>query len=121
MKDIYRNMNTQNILGFYGYKLNLTIDSSELYDFKLVTDELCDLVLDNSEFYDFILEKPETIELKLDYSEFYDFELVDDSFIYVNPDLTSNTIINEKLGTSILTQDGYSIITQNSERIEYQY
>ena len=35
MKDIYRNMNRQNILNFYGSKLDLRLDSSELYDFEL--------------------------------------------------------------------------------------
>ena len=35
MKDIYRNMNRQNILNFYGSRLELKLDSSELYDFEL--------------------------------------------------------------------------------------
>ena len=35
MKDIYRNMNRQNILNFYGSKLELKLDSSELYDYEL--------------------------------------------------------------------------------------
>ena len=38
MKDIYRNMNRQNILNFYGSKLDLRLDSSELYDFQLSND-----------------------------------------------------------------------------------
>jgi hypothetical protein len=38
MKDIYRNMNTQNILSFYGSKLDLKLDFSEFYDFELVKD-----------------------------------------------------------------------------------
>lgn len=38
MKDIYINMNRQNILNFYGSKLDLKLDSSELYDFQLTTD-----------------------------------------------------------------------------------
>ena len=38
MKDIYRNMNRQNILNFYGSKLDLRLDSSELYDFELTKD-----------------------------------------------------------------------------------
>ena len=38
MKDIYRNMNRQNILNFYGSKLDLRLDSSELYDFELSKD-----------------------------------------------------------------------------------
>ena len=38
MKDIYRNMNRQNILNFYGTKLDLKVDSSELYDFELLKD-----------------------------------------------------------------------------------
>jgi hypothetical protein len=35
MKDIYINMNRQNILNFYGSRLELKLDSSELYDYEL--------------------------------------------------------------------------------------
>ena len=35
MKDIYRTMANQNILNFYGTKLDLKVDYSELYDFEL--------------------------------------------------------------------------------------
>ena len=38
MKDIYRNMNRQNISNFYGSKLDLRLDSSELYDFQISND-----------------------------------------------------------------------------------
>ena len=34
-----------------------------------------DLKLDTSELYDFVLDKTGTIDLVLDYSEFYDFQL----------------------------------------------
>ena len=40
MKDIYINMANQNILNFYGSKLDLKLDSSELYDYQLTTDVL---------------------------------------------------------------------------------
>lgn len=35
MKDIYINMNNQNILNFYGSKLDIKLDSSELYDYEV--------------------------------------------------------------------------------------
>lgn len=35
MKDIYINMSSQNILKFYGSKLDLRLDTSELYDYEL--------------------------------------------------------------------------------------
>ena len=35
MKDIYKDMNTQNILKFYGSKLDLKLDYSDFYDFEL--------------------------------------------------------------------------------------
>lgn len=35
MKDIYLNMNSQNILRFYGSKLDVKLDSSEFYDYEL--------------------------------------------------------------------------------------
>jgi hypothetical protein len=37
VKDIYKDMNTQNILKFYGSKLDLKLDHSEFYDFQLHT------------------------------------------------------------------------------------
>jgi hypothetical protein len=51
MKDIYRNMNRQNILNFYGSKLDLRLDSSELFDFELSND-----VNYNSDVIDFSRE-----------------------------------------------------------------
>jgi hypothetical protein len=35
MKDIYKRMNNQNILKFYGTKLDVKLDSSEFYDYEL--------------------------------------------------------------------------------------
>lgn len=35
MKDIYKRMNTQNILKFYGTKLDVRLDSSEYYDYEM--------------------------------------------------------------------------------------
>lgn len=40
MKDIYIIMNRQNILNYYGSKLDLRLDSSELYDYQLTTNEV---------------------------------------------------------------------------------
>lgn len=40
MKDIYTIMNRQNILNFYGSKLDLKLDSSELYDYQLAKNEV---------------------------------------------------------------------------------
>jgi len=48
MKDIYITMANQNILKFYGSKLDLKLDYSELYDFELskITDDYNSEVLD---------------------------------------------------------------------------
>lgn len=35
MKDIYKRMNSQNILKFFGKKLDVRLDSSEYYDYEL--------------------------------------------------------------------------------------
>ena len=40
MKDIYINMNTQNILKFYGTKFDLKLDHSEFYDYELGNNEI---------------------------------------------------------------------------------
>lgn len=49
-------MSGQNILQFYGSKLDLKIDNSETYDFILDKHEFVDLTLDYSEEYDFQLD-----------------------------------------------------------------
>ena len=46
----------QNILRFYGSKLDLKVDFSETYDFTIDTSGWVDLVLDYSEEYDFQLD-----------------------------------------------------------------
>ena len=50
MKDIYLNMNSQNILKFYGTKLDSKLDTSEFYDYEIakVIDDHNDDVLDLS-------------------------------------------------------------------------
>ena len=40
MKEIYINMTNQNILNFYGSKLDLKLDSSELYDYQLTKNDV---------------------------------------------------------------------------------
>jgi hypothetical protein len=94
-------MGGQNILKFYGSKLNLKLDFSETYDFIIDTSEWVDLVLDYSEEYD----------IQLDYTP--DF---DDNIIKVLYEIT-------EFGCdyTILTQDEFSILTQNEECIQYQY
>jgi hypothetical protein len=51
----------QNILNFYGTKLDLKLDFSENYDFIIDTSCWIDLVLDYSEEFDFQLDT--TIDL----------------------------------------------------------
>ena len=55
----------QNILNFYGSKLDLRLDFSENYDFIIDTSSWIDLVLDYSEEFDFQLDN--TTDL-IDYS-----------------------------------------------------
>ena len=46
MKDIYKHMNTQNILKFYGSKLDIKLDNSEFYDYEIAkTDSDYDINL----------------------------------------------------------------------------
>jgi hypothetical protein len=49
-------MSKQNILKFYGSKLDLKLDNSETYDFTLDKTGWIDIVLDFSEEYDFQLD-----------------------------------------------------------------
>jgi hypothetical protein len=123
MKDIYIIMANQNILGFYGFKLDLSIDNSELFDFTMDKSDNVDLIVDVSETFDFILDFSidTDIDLVIDNSECYDFELCyleDSPIIYVNP------IINQSItycDRTIETQSELTILTQNGECIQFQF
>jgi hypothetical protein len=60
-------MNTQNILGFYGYKLDLQLDSSEFYDFELSKDDYIDGSLTNILSYDPVLSSDFTNNIDVPY------------------------------------------------------
>jgi len=114
-------MGGQNILKFYGSKLNLKLDISETYDFVVDSNEWVDLILDFSELNDFMVDKTEWVDLVLDYSEEFDIQLdntpdIDDYVIEVLYEI-------KEFGCdyTILTQDEFSILTQNGECIQYQH
>lgn len=75
MKDIYEYMSNQNILNFYGSKLDISIDNSSFFDLKIEETEKYDLIIDNSETYDFYLDKTDWVDIVIDYSEIFDFQL----------------------------------------------
>jgi hypothetical protein len=120
-------MNTQNILRSYSHKLNISLDSSEYFDFILDTSESIDLALDMSEFYDFKLDtyydEMDYVDLVLDYSEYYDFELINgfEEQIYDMFEYEPLISFNNKENYEILTIDGFVILTQLGESIQYQY
>ena len=96
-------MTRQNILKYYGSKLDLKLDISETYDFVLDNNEWVDLVLDFSEEYDFQLDNSREPLLPIIYES------------------TVNSNIEYGCDYTILTQDGFSILTQNEECIQYQH
>ena len=115
----------QNILRFYGSKLDLKLDSSEEYDFIIDKSEWVDLQLDNSLLFDLTVDTTGWVDLVLDYSELYDFQLDNsvDLVDYTKP-ITYETKIYEIDGTvtyAILTQDNYVILAQNGEYIQFQH
>ena len=117
-------MNTQNILKYYGRKMGVNIDSSELFDYILDTTDVVDLVLDNSNLIDFCLDNSNHLDLKLDYSEFVDFQLdfIDDN--YLTPISISKSLINIKISTinyAIQNEEGIALLTQDGEIIQFQY
>lgn len=63
MKDIYFNMSNQNILNYYGSKLDIKVDKSSIFDREQETRHKIDLVLDYSETYDFQLDPNPDFEL----------------------------------------------------------
>lgn len=117
-------MNTQNILNFYGSKLDMKLDFSEHFDFVLDKSHHLDLKLDNSEFYDFHMDDTITTDLKLDYSEFYDFQLdnSNDLMYYKLPIIYTTKLIDGKMETFyILTEDVLIISSENGDLIEYEH
>lgn len=105
-------MNTQNILKFYGSKLDVKLDMSEYYDFKLETDNYVDILIDNSEFYDFKLEIEHVPDIILDYSEYYDFELgntLSDYDLEAILIYAQNALLFED-ASIVITEDGVTII-----------
>jgi len=111
----------QNILKNYRRKIDLKLDSSETVDFIVDTTGWVDFVLDYSETVDFIVDTTGWIDFVLDYSEEFDIQLdntpdIDDYVIEVLYEI-------KEFGCdyTILTQDEFSILTQNGECIQYQH
>ena len=86
-KDIYLNMNTQDILQRGETRLDAILDLSEFYDYEVVDGVIgkLDAVIDYSEFYDFELVEIVIgkVDAVLDYSEFYDYTLGDNTRDYI--------------------------------------
>ncbi len=113
----------QNILRGNGQKIDLKLDLSEFFDFTIDKNEWVDLVLDDSHQIDFTIDKTGWVDIVLDYSELYDFQL-DNSHEPLLPIIYESTInsnIEYGCDYTILTQDGFSILTQNEECIQYQH
>ena len=91
MKDIYTIMNRQNILNFYGSKLDLKLDSSELYDYQLTKNDVD---------YDVNL-------LNTDIPLTFDSLIID-----VNVNMTSNYLLYEDV-TIVTAENNNKIEKQN--------
>jgi hypothetical protein len=119
-------MNSQNILNYYGSKLDMKLDFSEHFDFVLDKDQDLDLKIDNSEFFDFYLDVTITTDLRLDNSDFYDFQLdtSGDPIFYKLPIIYTTTLINSDLTLNrnyILSQDNNTITTENGDVIQFEF
>ena len=119
-------MNTQNILNFYGSKLDMKLDFSEHFDFVLDKSQHLDLKLDNSEFYDFHMDDTVTTDLKLDYSEFYDFQLDNstDLLFYKLPIIYTTKLIDINLTLNrnyILTENNYALTSEYGDVIQFEF
>ena len=111
----------QNILKNNKFSVDLKLDISEVYDFKIDTTEWVYMILDNSENFDLIVDKTGWVDLVLDYSELYDYQL-DFTVDYELPIVYDKKVSSEfGCDYTILTQDQFSILTQNGECIQYQH
>lgn len=122
MKDIYQSMSSQNILNYYGSKLDIKVDNSENYNHKQEENHKVDLIVDNSELYDFILDTSDYVDLIVDNSENYDVQL--DNSLEIDIPIIYEKIINVKPSIcdyTVLTNDDFLISTQNGECIQYEH
>ena len=117
-------MNSQNILNYYGSKLDMKLDFSEHFDFVLYKDQDLDLKIDNSEFYDFYLVNTVSTDLILDGSEFYDFQLdtSGEPLFYKLPIIYTTKLIDLSINVnSILTQNNNTITSENGDIIQFEF
>jgi hypothetical protein len=111
-------MSSQNILNYYGSKLDVKVDVFKGFYQEIDKEDKIDLIIDTSEQYDVFLDKTDYIDLLIDYSENYDVQLDSTDELYYPKELKS---IDFSTRFVILTMDGYTITTQNGEYIQYQY
>ena len=111
-------MSGQNILNYYGSKLDVKVDVFKDFYQEIDKEDKIDLVIDTSEQYDVFLDESDYIDLIVDNSEYFDVQL----------DLSDNVyhlIERKPLDFGVLyvikTMDGYTLTTQNGDYIQYQY
>jgi hypothetical protein len=137
-KDIYLNMNNQNILKKGSTKLGVILDNSEFYDFEVVDGIIgkIDIILDQSEFYDYEVVYGDVgkLDIVLDASELYDYEIIDGK---IDVTLDISELYDYKFGDSkidyefieehpqpvtinqIITEDNFAFMTEDNYIIEY--
>ena len=108
--------------------MDISLDTSEFFDFTLDTSDFVDLALDMSEFYDFKLDllydEIDYVDIVLDYSEYYDFELVNG--FEVDSDILIGVKPIIKIGLdayewALLTEDDFVLYTQDDEYLQYLF
>jgi hypothetical protein len=104
MKDIYVSMSSQNILNYYGSKLDISVDKSSFFDREQEKTEKYDLVLDNSETYDY------QIDPIVDYQ--LDIELPTNTLV-----LKINLVTDDYY---LMTVDGLILETVGYNQIQFQ-
>lgn len=112
-------MSSQNILNYYGSKLDIKVSNSK--GFYQVEDKIneIDLRIDVSEQYEVYLDKSDYLDLIVDYSEIYDVQLdVSDNVLLP---IIPKSVDFPKTNYTIQTIDGYVLTTQYGEFIQYQY
>ena len=107
MKDIYDCMSSQNILNYYGSKLDIKVDKSKYFDHEQEKTEKFDLVLDYSEYYDFQIDPV------------MDYEIPNP----IQPKVFGKIILSVNLETDdyyMLTEDGLILQTVGYNQIQFQ-
>ena len=116
-------MGGQNILKFYGSKLDVKVENYKLFYQDKDKEDSIDITIDTSEIYDFTIDKSDFVDVVVDYSDVFDVQLdysYDDimDFLSLIPTIDGFTISDNYFLTF---EDDTILATEENNRIQFNY